>query len=110
MTETLSETDIAVLVALATVCRFSLSAHYPAEFVQKKFPKYLRGEVPRALKNLRKAGLCQQHPTGRNMTWQLTREGLALSLSKIAGVGRESPDLREETGVKAGKALSGPPI
>jgi len=87
MPETLSQADIAVLVALATVCGFSLSAHYPAGLIQKKFPKHLRGEVPKSLKRLRKAGLIQQHPAGHEMTWQLTKGGLLFVCSKISEVG-----------------------
>lgn len=72
----LSQSEQAALKALADACFYSLGAHVPEEAVTRRVPKYLRGDIKRALKKLRAKRLCQQHPTGRNTTWQLTALGL----------------------------------
>jgi hypothetical protein len=69
----------AALKALADACNYSLHAHVPTEAVTHRVAKNLRGEVKRALKELRKRGLCLIHPTGRSTTWQLTPEGLTVA-------------------------------
>jgi len=76
---TLRPIEQATLKALADVCNYSLSAHVPSESVARKFPKHLRGDVKKSLNKLRAKGLCYKHPTGRNITWQLTRSGLRMA-------------------------------
>jgi len=72
----LSPMEQATLEALAYTCNYSLHAHVPAEAVMSRFRKHLRGEVRKMLKKLRAKGLCFEHPTGRNTTYQLTLMGL----------------------------------
>jgi hypothetical protein len=69
----------AALQALADACNYSLSAHVPVEAVTRKFRTHLRGDVKKALKELRREGYCLEHPTGRNTTWQLTSTGLNMA-------------------------------
>jgi len=69
----------AVLLALAHACKYSLGAHPPIEAVTTNFPRNLRGDVKRNLRNLRRRGYCQCHPTRGGQTWQLTPEGLAIA-------------------------------
>jgi hypothetical protein len=66
----------ATLMALAECCDYSLDAHVPVEFVRKKMPPYLEGEVNKLLRKLRAQQYAQQHPTRGPVTWQLTRLGL----------------------------------
>ncbi len=77
--------DTAVLVALAQACNGSLAAHPPIHAIQSRFPKHLRGEVPRSLDRLRRQQYCQKHPTRGEVTWQLTREGLRLAEDIVRG-------------------------
>jgi len=73
----LTQGEQAALKALADACFYSLGAHVPQEAVTGRVPKYLRGDIKKALKKLRAKGYCQEHPTGRNTTLQLTAYGLA---------------------------------
>lgn len=73
---TLSPMEQATLKALAEACCWSLHAHVPREAVTGKFAGHLRGDVKKCLKKLRAKKLCIEHPTGRNVTWQLTVTGL----------------------------------
>ena len=72
----LKQMEQATLQALGDACNYSLSAHVPIEAVTRRFRSNLRGDAKKALRNLKRKGLCQEHPTGRNITWQLTRNGL----------------------------------
>jgi hypothetical protein len=83
MAETFDPLEQAVLVALAATCRLSMHSHVPVQAVQSKFPKHIRGDVPKSLERLRRRGLCQKHPTGGGITWELTREGLAVARSAM---------------------------
>ena len=74
---TLSPMEQAVLKALAECCNYSLGAHIPIQYVQKKLLPNLKGEAKKGLKKLRAKGYCQEHPTGGNITWELTRFGLS---------------------------------
>lgn len=71
----------AALRALADACNYSLHAHVPTEAVTRGVVKHLRGDLIKALKELNRKGLCIKHPTGRNTTWNLTPEGLAVAKS-----------------------------
>lgn len=73
---TLSLEEQAALKALADACNYSLGAHVPLEAITGRVPKHLRGDIKKGLRKLRAKQLCQEHPTGRNVTWQLTRAGL----------------------------------
>ena len=73
---TLFPMEQATLRALADACNYSLHAHVPTEAVTCRVAKNLRGEVKRALRELRRKGFCLKHPTGGSTTWQLTLEGL----------------------------------
>ena len=72
----LSKIEMATLQALGDACNYSLHAHVPIEAVTRRFRTNLRGDAKKALRNLRRKGLCSEHPTGRNRTWQLTPDGL----------------------------------
>jgi len=74
---TLSPIEEAVLKALADACNYSLGAHVPVQYVAKKVQMNLKGEVRKSLRKLRAKGYCQEHPTARNTTWQLTNTGLS---------------------------------
>lgn len=67
------------LNALADACNFSITAHVPEGAVLRKVQSHLRGDVRKALGQLRKIGLAQKHPTGRNTTWHITQTGLSLA-------------------------------
>lgn len=75
----LTELEKAVLQALADACNYSLGAHPPVEAVTSRFARNLRGDVKKTLKDLRRYGYCQYHPTRGGKTWQLTAEGLAIA-------------------------------
>ena len=75
---TLPQMELAVLKALADACDYSLGAHVPIEAISRKFPKNLRGDVKKNLRKLRAKGYCVEHPTRRNVTWQLTYSGLTI--------------------------------
>lgn len=77
----LTALEQATLIALSEACNCSLSAHVPKEAVTSKFAKHLRGDVKKCLKKLKRRGYCYAHPTGRNTTYQLTREGLNAATS-----------------------------
>ena len=72
----LTELQRAALVALADACNWSLGAHPPEEAVTRRVKSNLRGDIKKGLDQLRRMGYCVKHPTGRNMTWQLTPPGL----------------------------------
>ena len=64
------------LNALADACDFSINAHPPEEFVLKRVKSHLRGDVRKALCQLRRMGLAQKHPTRGSTTWNITGDGL----------------------------------
>lgn len=80
----LSELQKATLLALADACNYSLAAHVPEVYVTKRFPRGLRGDVKKALDKLRAKGYCSKHPTSRNMTWQLSVNGLSFVRSQLS--------------------------
>lgn len=67
------------LNALADACDFSINAHPPEEFILRKVPTHLRGDIRKALCQLRKIGLAQKHPTRGSTTWNITGDGLRLA-------------------------------
>ena len=67
------------LNALADACEFSINAHPPEGAILRKVQSHLRGDVRKALSQLRRMGLAQRHPTGRNTTWNITQAGLSLA-------------------------------
>ena len=77
----LSPLEKATLQALAEACNYSLACHVPKEAVTRKFPGHLRGEAKKGLKDLKRKGCCQTHPTGGNTTWELTSLGLNIANS-----------------------------
>jgi predicted transcriptional regulator len=72
----LSAEEMAALQALGDACNYSLSAHVPIQAIRAKFRINVRRGVQKYLDKIRAKGLCAKHPTGRNTTWQLTRNGL----------------------------------
>ena len=83
MTDSLDPFEVAVAVALATACHYSLHRHIPVNAVQSKFPKNLRGDVAKSLEVLRRRGLCQKHPTRGGVTWEISRDGLQFAESTL---------------------------
>jgi hypothetical protein len=79
----LTEMEKAVLQALADACNYSLGAHPPVEAVTRSFAGNLKGDVKKNLRNLRKRGYCQCHPTHGGQTWQLTSQGLAVARGNL---------------------------
>ena len=66
----------AVLIAVADACNYSLNAHVPEGTIVRKFPSHLRGEAKNTLKKLLKTPYVVRHPTGRNMTYNITHAGI----------------------------------
>ena len=64
------------LIALAESCDYSVNAHAPEGQILRAFATHDRGNVKKMLKKLVKAGYAQKHPTGRNMTYNITSDGL----------------------------------
>jgi len=81
----LSPVETATLQALADACNYSLSAHVPKEAITRRAHPNLRGDVKKSLKKLRSKGYCFEHPTGGNMTWQLTQRGLTMARNILTG-------------------------
>lgn len=67
------------LNALADACNFSPNAHPPEEAILRKVQSHLRGDVRKALGQLRRMGLAQRHPTRGNTTWNITGLGIQLA-------------------------------
>lgn len=65
------------LIALAESCDYSTNAHPPEGKILRAFATHDRGDVKKMLKKLVKAGYAQKHPTGRNMTYNITSIGLS---------------------------------
>ena len=66
----------AVLIAVADACNYSANSHQPEGAILRKFPSHLRGEARNMLKKLVKTPYVVKHPTGRNMTYNITHEGI----------------------------------
>ncbi len=76
----LAPIEIAALEALAEACNYSLSAHQPEGWpILRRTKIHLRGDLKKGLKRIVRRGLCRQQPTGGNMTYSLTRDGLDLA-------------------------------
>ena len=67
MTKCSIETLNAILVAVFDATNGSLSAHVPFEAILRRFPRHLRGDVRRCIKELIKRGLLTLHPTRGNI-------------------------------------------
>jgi hypothetical protein len=81
---TLSPIEQATLKALADACNWSLHAHVPIEAVTKRIQNNLRGDAKKALRKLRAKGYCVVHPTGGNVTYQLTVIGLSAARENLS--------------------------
>ena len=72
----LNEAEEVVLFIACQVLDYSLSAHVPKKAITNKIrnmpPKYLR----RAFKSLISNGFLVEHPTGGNITYELSPKGL----------------------------------
>jgi predicted transcriptional regulator len=76
----LQPSDIAVLIAAADACYFSLGKHVPEQAILKRCDKNFKNkDIGRSFKKLCSRGLIIKHPTGRNVTYNLSRDGLALA-------------------------------
>jgi hypothetical protein len=73
------DSETRVLLALADATHFNLGIHVSKHAVFSRFRKDNRGNVEKKLKTLARRGLVVKHPTGGEMTWNLSREGLVLS-------------------------------
>ena len=79
----LSVLEKATLQSLASSCNYSLSAHAPTEYVTGNFKRHLRGDVKKALRDLRKKRYCYKQGGKRNTRWHLSREGLSQALKLL---------------------------
>ena len=67
----------ATLIRLAEVCNYSPRAHCPEGKILTSFASHDKGEVKKILKKLVKEGYAHLHPTGRNMTYNISKSGLS---------------------------------
>jgi len=74
--EDLTEIERRVLVQFCQANNYSLSSHIPIEAVNLNIrgvhPKHIR----RAVKELISSGFILKHPTGRQTTYKISRDGL----------------------------------
>jgi len=73
---TLSQIEIAILMAFHQEVGLSTNAHIPLTSVQRHFPKHARGFCRKAIKKVIKKGLVNKHPTSGSLTYSLTPEGV----------------------------------
>jgi len=69
-----------VLISICKAVRMSKSAHVPEQSFMRKFPGK-GGIVKKALRVLIREGYVQRHPTGSEMTFELTDSGWDLCRS-----------------------------
>lgn len=81
MVDELSQLEIAVLVRICSATHGSKTAHVPAQYFMKKFKNRMK-MAKRSLHNLISLGYVAKHPTGGEMTYELTQHGL-LACMKI---------------------------
>ena len=65
-----------VLIACCKANDYSLSSHVPIGFIRKKIAKNQQKYFKKAFKTLVSSGFIIQHPTGRNVTYALSPDGL----------------------------------
>ena len=65
-----------VLIALADACNYSPIARVPEGAILRKFPTHLRGDAKNKLQKLAKTTYVIKHPSGRNMTYNISQEGI----------------------------------
>ena len=70
--------EVRVLMALGSATGFTINAHVPKNAVSSRLRRDERGNVGKCLKILARKGLATKHPTGRQMTWNLSRDGLII--------------------------------
>jgi len=66
----------AVLIALADACSYSPIARVPEGAILRKFPTHLRGDASKKLQKLSKTPYVIKHPSGRNLTYNISRQGI----------------------------------
>lgn len=71
------EFDRAVLLSICKACKMSKSAHVPEKAFARRHTEAGR-EVNKALRKLISLGYVLMHPTRGEMTYALSREGVAL--------------------------------
>ena len=67
-----------VLCALARVARYSSKAHVPRHAILSKYTSHDRRDAKKALMEINRMGLATKHPTSSEMTFHITKLGLAL--------------------------------
>ena len=77
----------AVITAIYDACHGSLSAHVPEHAILARFRRDLRGEARKALEKLRPRGYYMRHPTGGEMTYNLTTIGKRIAEELLAREG-----------------------
>jgi Mn-dependent DtxR family transcriptional regulator len=75
--------EAAVLVSICKATKMSKSSHVPERAFARKFPNEGR-LVKKALRELIREGYVTMHPTRGEMTYELTREGLAFCREMFA--------------------------
>ncbi|KKN58653.1 hypothetical protein LCGC14_0550200 [marine sediment metagenome] len=78
--EELTPYEKSVLLIWGKELDFCMTAHYPIQRIKKKIkftlPKLKNKDLTRINKTLMASGFILKHPTGRNTTYNLSREGL----------------------------------
>ncbi|GEM_PF-586687 len=68
--------EAAVMISMCKAAKMSNSAHVPEQAFARRFPG--RGDkVRKALRDLIREGLVRKHPTRNEMTFELTKDGVA---------------------------------
>jgi predicted transcriptional regulator len=80
----LEPTDIAVLIAAADTCYYTLGKHVAEQAILKRCNKNIKSkDIRKSFKKLCTQGLILKHPTGRNVTYNISREGLAIAAKNV---------------------------
>ncbi len=74
MTDELTELEKAILASICAATGGSKAAHVPKQYFMRKFQKQSK-LAKRALHRLVSLGYVVQHPTGGEMTYELTQRG-----------------------------------
>ena len=74
MVDKLNQLELAVLACICTATGGSKSAHVPEQYFMRKFQKQMK-MANRSLHRLISLGYVAKHPTGGEMTYELTQRG-----------------------------------
>jgi len=74
--ERLSEQEVALLAAIFQETGYSTHKHVPEHAILQHFRRDIRGLMKKPLRRLHSKGYVSKHPTGGEMTYQITRLGI----------------------------------